>query len=127
MTLLFSSGFKNEMFSFIYSAVSRDFKDMTATTAENILQPITINDLAGLCNRSLAAFKRDFKKQYRSSPRLYINQQRLQHARMLLQNTEMLVSEIATACAFESPSYFIRIFKLEFGITPQAFRATPII
>ncbi|WP_146186506.1 helix-turn-helix transcriptional regulator, partial [Pedobacter sp. HMWF019] len=123
ITLLFSSGFKEEILSFIYSAVSTDLKDMTSVIEENILQPITVFELAALCNRSLAAFKRDFKKQYHSSPRIYINQQRLKHARMLLQNTNKLVSEIASECAFESTSYFIRIFKQEFGITPQAIRA----
>lgn len=123
ITLLFSSGFEQKMLSFIYSAVSTDLKDMTAVIEENILHPITVSELAKLCNRSLAAFKRDFKKQYQSSPRIYINQQRLKHARMLLQNTNKLVSEIASECAFESTSYFIRIFKQEFGITPQAIRA----
>nr|WP_294948127.1 AraC family transcriptional regulator [uncultured Mucilaginibacter sp.] len=123
LTLLFSSGYGQEMTAFIRSAVSKDSLDMRSIIAEHILQPITVTELAGLCNRSLAAFKRDFKKQYDSPPRIYINRQRLLHARMLLQNTDKRISDIAFECAFESTSYFTRAFKREFGLTPQAIRA----
>ncbi|SEN00496.1 AraC-type DNA-binding protein [Mucilaginibacter gossypiicola] len=123
LTLLFSSGYKNEMTAFIQSAVSIDPLNMSAIVAENILQPITISELARLCNRSLATFKRDFKKHYDCSPRIYINRQRLMHARMLLQTTNKRISDIASSCAFESTSYFTRAFKREFGVTPQAIRA----
>ncbi|MGY3211997.1 helix-turn-helix domain-containing protein [Mucilaginibacter sp. HD30] len=127
LTLLFSSGYRQEMTEFIQSAVSRDPSNMRAIIAEHILQPITVAELARLCNRSLAAFKRDFKKQYDCPPRIYINRQRLLHARMLLQTTPKRISDIAFDCAFESTSYFARAFKREFGMTPQAIRAVVAI
>jgi AraC-like DNA-binding protein len=123
LTLLLSSGHQQEIQRFIQSAVSKDPRDMQSIIEEHVLQPITVAELAKLCNRSLAAFKRDFKKQYHSPPRIYINQQRLKHARMLLQNTNKRIAEIAGHCAFESTSYFSRAFKREFGVTPQAIRA----
>lgn len=123
LTLILSSGFRDEMTAFIHSAITRDPLDMRSVVAAHILQPITVAELAALCNRSLAAFKRDFQKDYHSSPRTYINRQRLLHARMLLQNTDQRISQIAADCAFESTSYFSRAFKREFGVTPQAMRA----
>jgi len=123
LTLLLASGFREQVLAFIGSAVSKDPQDMDALIQEYMLQPVTIAELANLCNRSVAKFKRDFQKRYNASPRAYINQRRLDHARMLLQNTDKLISEISTDCAFESSSYFIRIFKQEFGITPQRMRA----
>ena len=123
LTLLLSSGYRQEMITFIRNAISKAPLDMRSVIAAHILQPITVAELATLCNRSLAAFKRDFKKEYQSSPRIYINQQRLLHARMLLQNTDKRISEIAADCAFESTSYFSRAFRRAFGITPQAARA----
>jgi len=123
LTLLFSSGYRQEMTAFIQHAVSKDPLDMRAIVAAHILQPISVAELARLCNRSLASFKRDFKKQYESSPRVYINWQRLMHARMLLKSTNKRISDIAIDCAFESTSYFTRAFKREFGVTPQAIRA----
>jgi len=127
LALLIVSGYKEQVLNFIYSALSKNERSMDMVVNDNILRPITIAELAGLCNRSLAAFKRDFQKQYYTSPRVYINGQRLQHARMLLQNTDKLVAEIAEECGFESVSHFIRIFKKEFGITPQGVRAKSII
>jgi AraC-like DNA-binding protein len=123
LTLILSSNYRNKALGFINAAISRTIQDMHAVVQENILQPITVSELAALCNRSLAAFKRDFQRQYQSPPRVYINKQRLIHARMLLLNTSKSVSEIANDCAFESTSYFIRVFKKEFGVTPQAIRA----
>ncbi|MBA4168768.1 MAG: helix-turn-helix domain-containing protein [Chitinophagaceae bacterium] len=123
LTLLLSSGYKEQALAFIHSAVSRDLREMDAVIQAYILQPVTIAELANLCNRSLAAFKRDFQKQYHEPPKTYINKQRLHHGRMLLQNTGKPISEIAADCAFESPSYFIRVFKQRFGATPQRMRA----
>lgn len=118
---------RQETLAFVASAVSPDCADMPAIIAAHILTPLTTLELAQLCNRSLAAFKRDFRKHYNSSPRTYITRQRLEHARMLLQNTHKLVSEIAHDCAFENTSHFIRIFRQEFGVTPQAIRAVTVI
>ena len=123
ITLLLSSDYKDQAHAFIKSAVSTDLQDMDTILQTYFLQPITIAELAGLCNRSLAAFKRDFQKQYSDSPRAYINKRRLNHAIMLLQYTDKQIAEIAADCGFESPSYFIRIFKREFNSTPTKMRA----
>jgi AraC-like DNA-binding protein len=123
ITLLLSSGYKAKVLEFINYAVSRNIQDMEAVIQEYLLQPLTIAELAGLCNRSLAAFKRDFQKQYAESPRAYINKHRLNHANMLLQHTSKQIAEITSDCGFESASHFIRIFKNEFGLTPQKMRA----
>jgi AraC-like DNA-binding protein len=36
----------------------------------------------------------------------------------------MTVNEIARACGFELPSYFIKIFRRNAGMTPGEFRKT---
>ena len=40
----------------------------------------------------------------------------------LLKNTDMNMGEIQDVCGFESPSYFSRAFKGEYGVTPSEFR-----
>ena len=109
--------------SFIQSAVRSTPTDIDFIVKSYLLQPVTIADLASLANCSLAKFKRDFQQRYECSPRTWINKQRLAHARMLLQNTAMQVAEIAMECGFENTSYFIRLFKMEYGQTPSAERA----
>jgi len=112
--------------SFIHSAVSAEPTDIDFIVNSYLLQPVTVEELAGLANCSLAKFKRDFRQRYQCSPRVYINRQRLSHARMLLQNTTLQIAEIALECGYENTSYFISLFKKEYGHTPAATRANPI-
>jgi AraC-like DNA-binding protein len=52
-----------------------------------------------------------------------INRLRVERAQRLLAETSLAVKEIAWACGFASPGYFIRVFRRHCGITPQAWRA----
>ena len=89
---------------------------------KHLLQPLSLEELAKLSGRSLASFKRDFQQQYNCAPKKWINEQRLEHARMLLQHSGKNVSEVALECGFENTPHFIRIFKQKFGFTPNTSR-----
>lgn len=52
----------------------------------------------------------------------YINAFRAEKAAILLKKTNENVSDIAMKCGFENVTYFNRIFKKHFGITPSEFR-----
>lgn len=52
----------------------------------------------------------------------YIRQRKLARARYLLTNSNMSMGEIQVVCGFESPSYFSRAFKGEFGESPTDYR-----
>lgn len=52
----------------------------------------------------------------------YLHSERLKKAVRLLDETNMTVGEIAWQCGFESPSYFIRIFRAAFGMPPGRHR-----
>jgi len=111
--------------SFIHSAVSAEPTDIDFIVNSYLLQPVTIEELAGLANCSLAKFKRDFQQRYNCSPRAYINKQRLAHAQLLLRNTPKQIAEISLECGYENTSYFISLFKKEYGHTPAAARTLP--
>ena len=53
----------------------------------------------------------------------HISRQRVERARRLLADSTMAVKEIAWACGFTTPSYFIRSFRAQFGVTPKAWRS----
>lgn len=123
LLLLLSGSHAGAVKGFIRSAVSTAPTDIDFIIHSYLLQPVSVADLANLSNCSLAKFKRDFQQRYHTSPRTWINRKRLEHARMLLRNTNKPVSEIALDCGFESASYFIRIFKKEYQCTPMEQRA----
>ena len=56
------------------------------------------------------------------SPNKFIRMIRLKKAKELLHQTEETVSSIAFDCGFHDPGYFARVFKQEFGRTPQEWR-----
>ncbi|MBN9386152.1 MAG: helix-turn-helix transcriptional regulator [Chitinophagaceae bacterium] len=127
LVLLANSSQGQAVTRFLRSAMNAEPEDLASIVKEYMLQPVTLEEMASLSNRSLASFKRDFQRYYQCPPRQWINRQRLEHARLLLNNTDQPVSDVALACGFESVSHFIRIFKKEFGITPHVLRAKKAI
>jgi len=49
---------------------------------------------------------------------------RLAHARKLLQQSALSISEIAFACGFSTPGHFSRCYRAIYGATPRTLRAT---
>ncbi len=52
----------------------------------------------------------------------YIRRRRLEKAKFMLLNTNMTMGEIQVMCGFDSPSYFSRAFKTEYGVSPTEYR-----
>lgn len=121
--LLISSTSKTEVLNFINSCLNNQPTDIEFIVKNYLLQPLSISEFAKLSSRSVASFKRDFQKQFNTPPKQWINQQRLAYANTLLNSTSKTVSETCYECGFESVSHFIKIFKKEYGTTPNSSRA----
>lgn len=55
----------------------------------------------------------------------YILKVKLNTAKKMLQNTLDPITDISFACGFNDASYFSRVFKKEFGVTPSQFQKIP--
>ena len=88
----------------------------------NFSSPIRLSVLARLVSMSEAYFCRFFKEITARSPIDYINQVRIQKAAVLLMNTDKKMTDIALDVGFNTPSYFISVFKGHFGCTPTEYR-----
>ncbi len=51
-----------------------------------------------------------------------VNEQKLNHAAMMLTSTGRGIEDVALACGFESADYFARTFKKKYGLTPSHYR-----
>jgi two-component system, response regulator YesN len=52
----------------------------------------------------------------------YIKNIRMEHARNLIENSNMKINEICKAVGYSNVSYFCKSFQTEFGITPEKHR-----
>ena len=58
------------------------------------------------------------------TPMQYLNHCRLSvAARLLKEQPERSITNIAVACGFSSSQYFATLFRRNFGVTPRAFRS----
>lgn len=85
-------------------------------------EPIRIKDIAAFCDYSESHFMKYFKNATGMSFIEYLNGYRLSMASRLLLASDAPVINIAQESGFQNLSYFNRMFKKKFGITPSAYR-----
>ncbi|MBS0632177.1 MAG: helix-turn-helix domain-containing protein [Verrucomicrobia bacterium] len=79
-------------------------------------------ELLRLTNMSRATFARQFRRHAGKSFSTFLNQVRLQAVCRALRDTNELVGNIALDHGFNQVSFFNRLFRREFGISPSAYR-----
>ncbi len=89
---------------------------------ENIEYNITLSLVAQLYHYNEKYLGRLFSKEVGMSFHEYINRQRLSYAKTLLKTTRDSILNIALRVGFQNVTYFNRIFKKEFHITPSEYR-----
>lgn len=93
---------------------------------ENIMNPVSLNDLAYLSGRSLSTFKREFQAIYNTSTLQWIRNRRLEKARELLTHSAMTVTEVCFRTGFENVAHFSKVFKEKYGLPPSALKASAL-
>lgn len=87
-----------------------------------LAEPISLGQLAGLCALSEYHFARMFRASFGLPPHQYVLARRLARARHLLRHTRLPLGEIALACGFASASHFTHRFRQAVGGTPGDYR-----
>lgn len=90
----------------------------------NIAEPLSMNEIAALVGISRRQLERLFKRYVGEIPTKYYMNLRLRHARDLVLQTSMSITEIAMACGFVNGAYFSRCFREAFGCSPRDQRST---
>ena len=52
----------------------------------------------------------------------YIKKSQLTYAQVLLRDADTPIGEIVQRCGFESGSYFTKVFRQKYGMTPSEYR-----
>ncbi len=89
---------------------------------ERFAEPLTVARVAAHCGLSPSRFAHLFRRQTGETPQRYLELQRLNRARQLLEFTQEPVAAIAHSVGFENPFYFTLRFKRHSGASPRAWR-----
>ena len=113
---------------FIYEQVdtSTGFDEDIETTmklvAEEYAGTITLESVAEQINLSPTYLSKKFRHVTGKTFSEYVNFIRLRQATQMLLTTDDSVTDIATACGFNSSNYFKDCFKKKFGVSPRTYR-----
>lgn len=111
---------------FLYSLVNSNnnkHQRFIQTIESNRLNKLSLKELSFLSNMSVSTFKREFEKNYHSSPSKWFQEKRLEHSALLLKSSSNRPSDIYQEIGYENLSNFIQAFKGKFGVTPKQFQS----
>lgn len=88
---------------------------------ENLYDPgLLVGSLHLLCGMSDTWFRKLFVARFGASPRQYVLNKRLSHAKAILESGEYnSVAEVAQLSGFEDPLYFSKVFRGRYGHPPS--------
>jgi transcriptional regulator GlxA family with amidase domain len=81
-----------------------------------------LSDIGKKTGLSYVQFLRRFQVYTGMTPTDYVTALRLQKAKTLLVDTDMLVREVSAVCGFENEYYFSNFFKKHVKMSPSDFR-----
>lgn len=97
-------------------------RDIIAYLEKNFYKKITIKDIAHYLNLSSEHIQRVFKDETQMTINTFLLDLRLNKAKVLLDGTDKSIYEIAHLTGFSTESYFIKLYKNRFSITPKSYR-----
>ena len=91
---------------------------------DNLAEPITVEVMAAHALMSCRTFMRRFRAATGTTPLRWLLQQRVAHARDLLETTDLPVDRIASSCGFGTAANLRVHFLRTVGTSPSAYRRT---
>jgi AraC-type DNA-binding domain-containing proteins len=97
-------------------------KDILSYIHNHYSENICIQDIARHTGISRSECFRSFQHFVNKKPIEYLTEYRLSHAANMLRESDKSVVQIATDCGFASSSYFGKLFKEKYGVSPSKYR-----
>jgi AraC-like DNA-binding protein/mannose-6-phosphate isomerase-like protein (cupin superfamily) len=83
---------------------------------------LTVGEIARRVHMSEVNLRKLFARVVGTSPVRFVRTRRVEHACMLLRQTDRELKIIADECGFADPAFFYKVFKAETGTTPTKYR-----
>lgn len=89
----------------------------------HLMDPALSNDRIALeLGISEVYLRRLFLENYKTTPKQYIIEARIQLARQMLRESHLSITDISFQCGFSSTYHFCRTFKSHAGLSPSEYR-----
>ena len=85
-------------------------------------EDLQLKELSAISGYSLSRFKIKFKEIVGIPPANYITSKKLEHAKNLLEQTNLSITQIALDAGFSSSNYFCTVFRNFTNYTPSEYR-----
>ena len=97
-------------------------KEMVSYIQQNYMGKILLREFGEQFHLSEKYISRYFKEHFQITLSQYVKYLRLEHAKQMLQETDISVTEVAMQSGYQNISYFIRSFKKTYGVSPLKYR-----
>lgn len=95
-----------------------------AWALEQLHRPLPLTELAAHAAMSVRTFCRRFRAETGLPPGRWLARQRLDHARRLLETTDLSVEQVAARAGFGTATAFRQHLSADIGVSPTAYRRT---
>ena len=95
-----------------------------AWTLDHLDRPLTLETMASQASMSVRTFTRRFREETGESPGRWLQRQRIELARNLLETTDLTIEQLVDRCGFNTAQSLRLHFHAALGVTPTAYRRT---
>lgn len=89
---------------------------------QNYYMPLDVDALCDHVNYSRSYLSRAFRQEMNSTIPEFITSVRIRNAKLLLEETDLSIKEVACSVGVEDSFYFSKIFKKATGVSPSAYK-----
>ena len=97
-------------------------KEMVSYIQQNFTGKISLREFGEQFHLSEKYISRYFKEHFHITLSQYVTYLRLEHAKQLLQDTDIPVTDVAMQSGYQNVSYFIRSFQKAYAVSPLKYR-----
>ncbi len=127
---------KKSVYEIILMLIKENQKNYIPGKKETIIMPavkkiksdftspdLSVSELAGICGISEVYFRKIFSDKYGVTPKEYITNLKINHAKDLLKSGMFSVSDTAVLCGYTEQCHFSREFKKRTGESPSNYKS----
>lgn len=105
-----------------HPANSDPMSDIARYTEAHYKEDLSLQQIAAKFYLSREYISRKFKQQFGLNWSEYLGRQRMNNAKLLLQNPSLRLAQIAVMVGYQDEKYFSKVFKKMEGMTPGEYR-----